>query len=81
MRSKEIIVRQEEILQPNSRVECWVGTSHPRHSTRLGEEVPDGMVLECMAEEPLEPMPSFAGRAVKLSQVEVAALRLRSEGR
>jgi hypothetical protein len=38
------------------------------------------MVLECMAEEPQEPMPSFGGRAVKLSQVEVAALRSRSEG-
>ena len=47
----------------------------------LGEEVPGGMVLECMVEEPLEPMPSFEDRAEKLSQVEVAALRLRSEVR
>jgi hypothetical protein len=47
----------------------------------LGEEVPDGMVLECTVEEPLEPMPSSEDHAEKLGQVEVAALRLHSEVR
>jgi hypothetical protein len=39
------------------------------------------MVLERMAEEPQEPTPSFGGHAVRLSQVEMAALRSRSERR
>lgn len=71
-------MRQENI-QASSRAECWVGTSHLQHSMLMDAEVPDGMVLECMAEESQGPKPSFADRAVNLIQAEVDALRLRSE--
>lgn len=70
---------KQENIQASSRAECWVGTSHLRHSMLMDAEVPDGIVLECTAEESQGQMPSFADRAVDSSQVAVDALRLRSE--
>lgn len=59
----------------SSHAVCWVDTLHLRRNMLPDEVEQGGTVIECMAAEPREQMPSFGDRAAGLRLTEAAGWR------